>query len=39
MGLTAKGIRAKGADYTGLPADHQRLALICIKSHTFEQQL
>jgi hypothetical protein len=39
MGLTAKGLRAKGADYTGLPADHQRLALICIKSQTIAQQL
>jgi hypothetical protein len=39
MGLTVKGVRAKGADYTGLSTDHQRLALICIKSHTIEQQL
>ncbi|ETF07822.1 hypothetical protein PMO01_15410 [Pseudomonas moraviensis R28-S] len=35
MGLTVKGVRAKGADYTGLPADHQRRLLICIKSQTF----
>jgi hypothetical protein len=39
MGLTGKGVRAKGADYTGLSADHQRLALICIKSRTIKQQL
>jgi len=39
MGLTVKGVRAKGADYTGLPADHQQLALICIKSQPYEQQL
>jgi len=39
MGLTVKGVRAKGADYTGLPADHQPPALICIKSQTDEQQL
>jgi hypothetical protein len=39
MGLTVKGVRAKGADYTGLPADHQRRTLICIKSRTIEQQL
>jgi hypothetical protein len=39
MGLTVKGVRAKGADYTGLSADHQRLALICIKSRTIKQQL
>ncbi|PKA72942.1 hypothetical protein ATI02_6048 [Pseudomonas baetica] len=39
MGLTVKGVRAKGADYTGLSADHQRQALICIKSQVFEQQL
>jgi len=39
MGLTAKGVRAKGADYTGLRTDHQRLALICIKSQVFKQHL
>jgi hypothetical protein len=39
MGLTVKGIRAKGADYTGLPADHQRQPLICIKSQAHQQQL
>jgi hypothetical protein len=39
MRLTVKGVRAKAADYTGLPADHQSQALICIKSQAHEQQL
>jgi hypothetical protein len=39
MGLTDKGFKTKGADYTGLPADHQPLPLICIKSRVGGQQL
>jgi hypothetical protein len=39
MRLTVKGVRAKAADYTGLPADHQSQALMCIKSQAHEQQL
>jgi hypothetical protein len=38
-GAHGKRFKTKGADYTGLPADHQSLALICIKSRAGEQQL
>ena len=39
MGPTDKRFKTKGADYTGLPEDHQSLPLICIKSRAGDQHL
>ena len=38
MGLTGNGFKAR-RDYTGLPADHQSLHLICIKALDHHQHL